>query len=74
MFGRKSKKDKKVDILQMTDAERAKFIREVRKALHNSVIERKLWSSLLSAENIEVNGNIIYNGNAKLNGLKWNRI
>jgi len=74
MFGRKNKKDKKIDILLMTDAERAKFIRQVRKALQDSLVERKLWSSLLSAENIEVNGNILYKENAQLNGLNWNRI
>jgi hypothetical protein len=74
MFTRKNKKEKKVDLLQMTNVERAKFIREVRKALQDSLVERKLWNSLLSAENIEVNGNIVYNGNAQLNGLNWNRI
>jgi len=74
MFNRKNKKDKKVDVLQMTDAERVRFIREVRKALQDTIVERKLWSSLLNAESLEINGKIVYNANAQLNGLNWNRI
>ena len=73
MFGRKNKKDKKVDILLMTDAERKRFMKEVKRALQDTMVERKLWSSLLSAENLEVNGKIVYNANERLNGLNWNR-
>ena len=74
MFARNSKKNKKVDILEMSDAEKAKLVREIRKALQDKMVERKLWHSLLDVENLEVNGNIVYNGNAQLNGLHWNKV
>jgi len=66
---RHKKNVRKLDLLEMPSPERVKFINEVRRALQQKVVETKLWQSLLEAENIVVNGNVVYRGDAQLNGF-----
>jgi len=53
------KKLKKLDLLEMPNPERIKLIREVREKLRQKMAEAKLWQSLLEAENLTINGNIV---------------
>jgi len=53
------KKLKKLDLLEMPNPERIKLIAEVREKLRQKMAEAKLWQSLLEAENLTINGNIV---------------
>ena len=53
------KKLKKLDLLEMPNPERIKLIAEVREKLRQKIAEAKLWQSLLEAENLTINGNIV---------------
>ena len=58
-MGTKNKKKlKKLDLLEMPNPERIKLIRELREKLQK-MAEAKLWQSLLEAENLTINGNIV---------------
>jgi len=58
-MGTKNKKKlKKLDLLEMPNPERIKLIKEVREKLQK-MAEAKLWQSLLEAENLTINGNIV---------------
>jgi len=63
------KKLKKINLLEMHDPERFKVLREVREELRLKIAEAKLMQSLLEVENLTVNGNIVYKGDAQLNGF-----
>jgi len=58
--GTKNKKKlRKLDLLEMPNPERIKFIKEVREKLRQKMAEAKLWQSLFEAENLTINGNIV---------------
>ena len=63
------RKLKKLDLLEMPNPERIKLIREVREKLRQKMAEAKLWQSLLEAENLTVNGNIVYTEDEQLVGF-----
>ena len=71
MFGRRKKK--KLDLLEMSDRERFQFVKEVREKLQQRVVESKLQRLLLEAENLTVNGNVVYAENQQLSGFYLNR-
>ena len=59
-MGTKNKKKlKKLDLLEMPNPERTRLIKEVREKLRQKMAEAKLWQSLLEAENLTINGNIV---------------
>ena len=59
-MGTKNKKKlKKLDLLEMPNPERTRLIKEVREKLRQTMAEAKLWQSLLEAENLTINGNIV---------------
>ena len=63
------KKFKKVDLLKMSDSEKSKLIKAVRRSLQRKVAETRLCQSFLDAENMKINGqNLNYKG-IKLTGL-----
>jgi hypothetical protein len=65
----KKKKGKKLDLLEMPDCERFKFIREIQENLKQKAIEAKLWQSLMETENLTVNGEKIHFKEAQLKGI-----
>ena len=71
MFGRRKKK--KRDLLEMSDSERILYIKEVREKFQRRVIESKLQRLLLEAENLTVNGTVVYAENQQLSGFCLNR-
>jgi len=72
MGAKNKKKRKTVDLLEMPDPERYRLIKEVKEQLQQKVAEAKLWQSLINAESLTVNGNIVYRGTEQLNGLHFN--
>jgi hypothetical protein len=66
MFGRSKKK--KSDLLEMSDSERILYIKEVREKFQRRTMESKLERLLLEAENLTVNGTVVY---AENQHFKW---
>jgi len=70
MGSRDKKKSKKSDLLEMSKQERIQLIKEIREKLQQKIIEAKLWQSLLDAESLTINGNIVCKPDQPLNGLR----
>lgn len=66
MFGRRKKK--KSDLLEMSDSERILYIKEVREKFQRRTMESKLERLLLEAENLTVDGTVVYAENQQ---FKW---
>jgi hypothetical protein len=66
---RNKKKLKKPNLLDMSNHERNELIKGVREKLRQKVTEAKLWQSLLEAENLTINGNVVYKSNQPLHGF-----
>ncbi|MCK4439512.1 hypothetical protein KAU85_00880 [Candidatus Bathyarchaeota archaeon] len=64
---------KKLDLLEMSGRERTQLIKEIRGKLRKKVVESKLQQMLLEAENVTVNGHVVYDENQQLSGLCLNR-
>jgi len=69
MGARNKKKLKRLNLLEMSNHERIQLVKEVREKLRQKTVEAKLWQSLLDAENVTINGNIVYKENQQLNGF-----
>lgn len=68
VFGR-NKKPKKIDLLSISDSERIKVMREMRRKLQEKVIERKLLRSFVEAETLTINGEDVFNADEPLKGF-----
>ena len=64
---------KKLDLLEMSNCERKLLIKEIREKLRQKAVESKLQKMLLEAENLTVNGNVVYGENQQLSGFYLNR-
>lgn len=69
MGARNKKKLKKPNLLKMPNHERIQLTKEIKEKLRQKIIEAKLWQSLLGAENVTINGNIVCKENQQLNGF-----
>ena len=67
---RTKKKPKKLDLLQMSNPERIRLMREVGEALRQKIMEAKLWQSLTMTEDLTINGDVVCKPDQQLNGLK----
>jgi hypothetical protein len=56
---RNKNKAKKVDLLEMPYEEKMRLIKAIKENLRAKAAEAKLWQSLLNAENLTINGEII---------------
>jgi len=70
MGARNKKKLKRLNLLEMSNHERIQLIKEVREKLRQKTVEAKLWQSLLEAESVTINGDVVYKSNQPLHGLK----
>jgi hypothetical protein len=68
---RNKKKPKKLNLLEMSNHERKRLMKEVGETLRQKIIEAKLWQSLIEAEDVTINGDVICKSNQQLNGLKF---
>ncbi|MEM3442675.1 MAG: hypothetical protein QXM86_02285 [Candidatus Bathyarchaeia archaeon] len=72
-MGKKKKRtQKKIDLLEVSDVEKIKVIREIKKKLRQTMVEAKLWQSLMNTESITINGEIIDWKNMDLKGFTLN--
>ncbi len=55
------KQAKKPNILELSDPDKVRLMKEAREQLKQTVIEAKLWQSLLAVENLAVNGSMVIN-------------
>jgi hypothetical protein len=69
MNRRIKKSVKKINLLEMSDAEKTLVLKQIKEKLRNQVAEAKLWQSLLNAENIMVNGKTVYNDAQRVNAF-----
>jgi len=67
----RNKKSKRFGLLEMPKNERNRLIKEIREKLQHKTSEAKLWRSLLEAENLIINGNIVYKNDQPLNNLHF---
>ncbi|MEM3640897.1 MAG: hypothetical protein QXH37_03105 [Candidatus Bathyarchaeia archaeon] len=67
----KGKKSKNQDLLEISDAERAKILKEVKNNLRQKIVEEKMWRSLLELENLVINGETIYCEKDRLTGFSF---
>ncbi|HDI07506.1 MAG TPA: hypothetical protein ENF76_03980 [Candidatus Bathyarchaeota archaeon] len=65
----KRKNGKKIDLLEMSEAERFKLLREAREKLRKRIIEEKLMHFLMNSERLYINGKIVYKSDEPLKGL-----
>ena len=72
MVTKNKKSQKKINLLNMSDIEKSKVLRELRQNLRQKIIEAKLWQSFINAENITINGETIQWKNIDLKGLTIN--
>jgi hypothetical protein len=69
MHLRNEKKPKKLDLLELTEVERRKVIKAIRKSLGQKVAEAKLRQSFAKASNLTVNGKIAPCDTSLLKGI-----
>jgi hypothetical protein len=46
----------RINVLQLSDSEKGKFIQEARKALRERVENAKLWRALVESDGLTING------------------
>ena len=63
------KHPQKRNLLELSEPDKAKLMRASKEQLKQSVIEAKLWNSLLEMESLAVNGSLVYNDKQQLNGI-----
>jgi len=71
MGARNKKKLKRLNLLEMSNHERIQLVKEVREKLRQKVTEAKLWRSLLEAESLTINGDVVYESNQPLHGFSF---
>lgn len=69
MAAKNGKTQRRIDLLEMSDAERARFMEKIKLSLRQSVSEAKLWRTLLQYESITINGHVVFSEDGPLNGL-----
>jgi hypothetical protein len=69
MAAKNKKTQKKKDLLEMSDVERAKVIEKLKQSLQQSISEAKLWKTLLQYENVTINGHVVFSSDNPLEGL-----
>lgn len=68
-MAKKKDKAKKLNLLEFSDAERVKLLKEIKRNLQEKIVEAKLWKSLLEVENVVINGKVIFSEEDPLTGL-----
>jgi hypothetical protein len=72
MAAKNKKAQKKINLLDMSDSEKIKVIRELKQNLRQKIVEAKLWQSFVNAESVIINGETIQWKNIDLKGLTLN--
>lgn len=76
---RKKRRSNKINLLEMSEQEQSELVSEVRTRLRQRALEAKLCQSLLEAEELTINGQVVYESSQPLEGLsrddifRWSR-
>jgi hypothetical protein len=68
-MGSKKKKLKKVNLLEMTDVEKIKFVRRIRESLQQKALEAKIWQSFAEVDSLSINGKTVHCQNTSPKGF-----
>ena len=63
------KKNKRIDLLNLSDSEKAEVIKKIRLRLQERIDTERGLRALLEAETIVVEGNVVYDANEPLRGI-----
>jgi hypothetical protein len=63
------KKSKKIDLLEMSNVEKLKFIKAIKESLQQKAVEAKLWQSFVESDNLTINGESVHSDKTQLTGL-----
>lgn len=69
MFRRKEK-TRKIDLLTLSDSERAEVIKNIRRKLKKKIRRERSLRHLFEVEKITVKGNVVYDVNDPLKGVR----
>ncbi|MEM2911072.1 MAG: hypothetical protein QW146_01030 [Candidatus Bathyarchaeia archaeon] len=70
MVSKKAKR-KNSNLLEISDVERIKILKDLKESFRQKIIEAKMWNSLLELESIVVNGQTVYCETDSLKGLSF---
>jgi len=68
-MAKKKGKKKKLNLLEFSDAEKIKMLREIRENLQEKIIEAKIWKSLIESDSVIINGKVVFNETNQLSRL-----
>ena len=68
---RNREKNKKQDLLELSDSERVLLIKRVREKLRQKIVEAKFLQSLAEAENVTINGDLVHSVDSPLKGFSF---
>ncbi|MGB9959218.1 MAG: hypothetical protein ACPLKQ_01690 [Candidatus Bathyarchaeales archaeon] len=60
---------KSTNLLEISEIERMKILKDLRESFKQKIVEAKMWKSLLELENLVINGQIVYCGPDSLKGF-----
>lgn len=69
MLAKNKKTQRKIDLLELSEEERARIIEEIRRSLQRSLSEAKLCRSLIQCDTVVVNGRLVFSDESPLEGL-----
>lgn len=69
MNSKNKRKQRKIDLLEISEAEKAEIILKLKQTLRQAINEAKLWDSLLRCETLEINGQLVFAENESLKGI-----
>jgi len=69
MTAKNGKTRRKIDLLDMSDAERTRVIEQIKQNLQRSISEARLWKTLLQYDELTINGQVIFSSDIPLEGF-----
>lgn len=69
MAAKNKKTQRKINLLELSDMERAKVIEQLRQNFQRFKSEAKLWRALLQYDVVTINGQVVFSGDSPLEGL-----
>lgn len=69
MAAKNKKMQRKIDLLALSDVERARVIEQLKQNLQKSINEARLWKTLLQYEVVTINGQVVFSSDNPLEGL-----
>ncbi|MEM1540094.1 MAG: hypothetical protein QXJ07_01755 [Candidatus Bathyarchaeia archaeon] len=69
MAVKNGKTRRKIDLLDMSDAERTRVIEQIKQNFQRSISEARLWKTLLQYDELTINGQVIFSNDIPLEGF-----